>query len=107
MDNELNEIMKDFEQLQERLRKYLENQGIPQLDPSPYDPWNPLPLPNSQPQTVENNKCSKCGIELHQTMGYVCGHPDCPTGLGTPWCGLHGEDHRTTITNSTEGKPIC
>lgn len=105
MSNELEEIMKDFEQLQERLRKYLEKQGVPQPDPSPYDPWSPLPLPI---EPVENNKCPKCGIELHQVMGYVCGQPDCPTGLGTPWCGSTGNPgNGTALTNNSEGKPRC
>lgn len=32
------------------------------------------------------SNCSKCGIELLRIMGYVCAHPDCPCGLGTPQC---------------------
>jgi hypothetical protein len=104
MDNELNEIMKDFEQLQERLKKYLEKQGTEPYTPSPYDPWNPISPTPIEP--VKNNSCPKCGIELHKVMGYVCGQPDCPTGLGTPWCTGNPNASGTVITNS-EGKPRC
>lgn len=100
MDNELNEIMKDFEQLQERLKKYLEKQGVHPYD----DPWKPISPTPIEP--VRNNSCPKCGIELHKVMGYVCGQPDCPTGLGTPWCTGNPNASGTVITNS-EGKPRC
>ena len=26
--------------------------------------------------------CGECGITLFQVMSYVCGRPNCPTGLG-------------------------
>jgi len=46
-------------------------------DPQPYpQPW-PAPFtPNIWPG-VRN--CSKCGINLHGVMGYVCNDAHCPT----------------------------
>ena len=26
--------------------------------------------------------CTRCGVALGRTSGYVCPHSDCPTGLG-------------------------
>jgi len=28
--------------------------------------------------------CKACGIDLQRTLGLVCTHPDCPTGLSGP-----------------------
>lgn len=45
------------------------------------------PAPPDQPfmPTVEATKCDTCGMvfPLNQAMGWVCGHPNCPT---TPRC---------------------
>lgn len=32
------------------------------------------------------NQCSKCGLQLHDVMMYVCHQVGCPTGLGGPTC---------------------
>lgn len=54
---------------------------IPPLKPTeplvPSDPINPNPVVAI---------CGECGLELHQTMGYVCTNPRCPTGLGPVIC---------------------
>jgi len=30
----------------------------------------------------KDNRCTKCGLKLDRVTGYVCGHVDCPCGLG-------------------------
>lgn len=45
---------------------------------------SPMPsYPTTPPEWT--NKCSKCGLELNQVMGYVCNNYPCPTGLGGAW----------------------
>jgi len=38
------------------------------------------------PSTGLAGNCSKCGLNLSNTMGYVCGSPDCPCGFGGAQC---------------------
>lgn len=53
---------------------------MPTRDPNTFTwPINPV-----TPWTI--NQCSKCGIELHKVMGYVCSHMGCPTGMGPTVC---------------------
>ena len=42
-----------------------------------YPTW-PAPYP-----TINNSRCSKCGLILSNTMGYVCGDLYCPTFVKT------------------------
>lgn len=49
------------------------------------------PLPEDYPIVPQEANpivaiCGECGLELRQVMGYVCGHPRCPTGLGGVQC---------------------
>lgn len=47
--------------------------------------WRDVPEVHEPPkytQPTVNNKCPTCGIEFTGSMGYVCPHPVCPTGLG-------------------------
>ena len=39
-----------------------------------------------QPPIDIPSKCSRCGIQLSGTMGYVCNDPMCPCGFGSPQC---------------------
>ena len=49
----------------------------PFVPPVPYIPPNPW---------AEKARCSKCGIDLNQSLGYCCQNMECPTGLGPVWC---------------------
>ncbi len=99
MDEEIRGIQEDLRKLQERIERYLDFQQIdnPIIDPLiPSTPIDPNPVVA---------KCSECGLEMAQVMGYVCSHPKCPTGIGGTYCGTGqpGHNARTTI----EGKTIC
>jgi hypothetical protein len=41
--------------------------------------WNPP----TQGVPPISSKCPKCSMDLSGPMGYVCSHPQCPTGLGS------------------------
>lgn len=43
--------------------------------------WADVPEVQSPPLAF-SNKCSKCGLVLEGSMGYVCIQNDCPAGLG-------------------------
>jgi hypothetical protein len=45
----------------------------------------PNDIPPNEPQKPFGiiGTCPKCGIELHQVMGYWCPKAECPTGLGS------------------------
>lgn len=49
----------------------------------PNDPFpiKPIPSPTSVPERIIG-KCSKCGLELCEFMGYYCNNFPCPAGLG-------------------------
>jgi len=67
-------------EIEERLKKLeQERQQIPMPLPVPFP--DPPQYPPQKPQ------CSKCGLQLHDVMGYVCPRTDCPTGLGPTLCG--------------------
>lgn len=98
---EINSILEDLDNLRKRMENWLEdqkdqqNQVVPPfIDPIPYTPIVPNPV---------ISKCSQCGLELSQTMGYVCSQPNCPTGLGGPTCN-NGTEQTSAITI---GKPLC
>lgn len=43
----------------------------------------PITIPSTQ---VKYGGCPQCGVQLDGCMGYVCGNPSCPTGLGGAQC---------------------
>lgn len=53
----------------DRLEKVINKDPVPQ-----YPPTKPYP----DPQWSSATKCSKCGIEWKDVMGYVCHRIDCP-----------------------------
>ena len=59
----------------DRLIELLEKQHAPKRTPIP-------DLPDFPPMPEMRSHCKKCGMELGPVMGYVCPHPDCPTGMG-------------------------
>ena len=97
---EIDKILEDLDDLHKRMVKWLEeqkdqqNQVAPLIDPIPFTPIVPHPVVS---------KCSECGLELNQTMGYVCSRFDCPTGLG-PTCNSTGQEGHSALTT---GKPLC
>ena len=88
MDEELQGILDDLKNLQDRITKYLEQQ------PQPYK-YTPTPIIPSVPNTV--SRCGECGLELSGVMCYYCPRSNCPAGLGGPSC----------VNASTEGRPLC
>lgn len=45
--------------------------------------WRDVPEVHEHTQySSSSNKCPQCGLEFKGPMGYVCSHPQCPTGLG-------------------------
>ena len=65
-------------------------------DSYPYPDWPLIPQPYTPWQPQAKSQCSECGLVLEGIMGYVCGHPKCPTGLGGPMC-----YHSSTIESRT------
>lgn len=51
-------------------------------------PVEPMPLPDPPvfPSNENVGQCSKCGLQLHKVMMYVCPHAQCPVGLGGILC---------------------
>jgi hypothetical protein len=72
--------VKELERLLGVTPKPVEHFPAPNLT----DMWPPTPSPNKTffPQVKPQPACGKCGMLLTDVMGYVCGAPDCPTGLG-------------------------
>ena len=63
--------------------------------PVEYPNWG---QPNDWQPTWPNvlgSRCSKCGLKLEGVMGYVCSTPGCPTGLGSPYCGVDSRGYGT------------
>lgn len=57
-----------------------DNDNLPVIPPRT-QPIDPCPFNRNVA------KCGQCGLILQQVMGYVCNHPNCPTGLsGTTIC---------------------
>lgn len=54
--------MKDWRELYDKMMRM----------PIPAEPLYPLPT-----------NCVVCGLKFDGPMGYVCGHPQCPTGVST------------------------
>lgn len=56
--------------------------------PEPAAPAYPDPPPQWLPPSpaTPTTECSRCGLQFTGTLGYVCPHPDCPSGLGGPLC---------------------
>ena len=52
----------------------------------PSAPYSPMPVQPMNPTFKPVDKCSKCGLELKGSMGYVCNNYPCPVGLGGAWC---------------------
>lgn len=86
--------IKELEEELQDLRRQLQQQrmmpnnpiypNVPITPNTPIYPTNP-PIP-TPPWMVEKKRCSKCGIELHQVMGYCCPRLDCPCGMGPVVC---------------------
>ncbi len=53
---------------------------IPRLPEWHYPPTDPNPVVSV---------CGECGLCIRRVMGYVCGNPRCPTGLGPILCSSH------------------
>ena len=77
-------MMSSNEELEEMIRHlqtrlvYLEGR-VAQLEAG-HRPYNPQPIwPTTPPGYYSKPKCSKCGMELSNVMGYVCAAIDCPT----------------------------
>lgn len=69
--------------------------------PTPAIPWT---SPNVWPSgpvipNIGEQRCAQCGIALSPVMGYACGRPNCPTGLGGFSCGV------TSVTVSNRPNP--
>ena len=44
------------------------------------DVWKPMPVPvKPWPIDVWKHRCSVCGLDLGNNMGYCCGRSDCPS----------------------------
>lgn len=56
----------------------------PNLGPFPTMPAHEDPL--SRLKQFSWDKCPKCGINLSGAMSYTCIQPNCPTGMGSPYC---------------------
>ncbi len=57
---------------------------------TPSAPHSAMPSIPLNPSPFNPSNCSKCGLKLEQTMGYVCTNYPCPTGLGGAWCSSNG-----------------
>ena len=72
----LEEYLKDLEN--EQASREIADRLTEWLKKNEFDVW---PKPQ---QPVKS--CSKCGLKLEGVMGYCCPVPQCPTGLGSPYC---------------------
>ncbi len=61
----------------------------------PSAPYSAMPVQPMNPTWTTANKCSKCGLEIKGTMGYVCTNYPCPVGLGGAWCSNNIESSPT------------
>lgn len=71
IEDKLDALEKKVASLEERVR------NAEKFVPGGY--WN-------VPQWAVPTACSKCGLKIEGTMGYVCNRNDCPTGLGPAIC---------------------
>lgn len=87
MESEFKRLEVKFDELLRRIKRIEER-----LDAMSHPP-QPMPVPETNPFTPytppispwDMRTCTKCGLKLEGTMGYVCTQPRCPTGLGGAW----------------------
>jgi hypothetical protein len=77
----------DAYQLHNKASRMNEKEYTPPIVPTPPLPMDPFFMDQFA-------KCPKCGLVLTGALGYYCGTPNCPTGLGSPFC----EDSSKTTT---------
>ena len=90
--DDIDELRKENQYLRERIEEMVYT-FVPRTEQEPKQPSMPEPLhpytipnqPHYEPVTIGSN-CAACGIKLEGVMSYTCARPQCPTGLGSPWC---------------------
>lgn len=76
---EIEKLTKIIEQLEKRVTN-LEGEVNKLRSPWTMPHYPPTTIP---PLTLAVSKCHKCGIDVANTMGYVCSNKDCPCGFGS------------------------
>lgn len=78
MQGEMDNLHQKVAFLEQKLKELQENRSIPR---------NPWELP-TVPVFEYKKECSECGIKFGDgAISYSCPHKNCPSGLGSPWCG--------------------
>jgi hypothetical protein len=80
------ELKEEVRELKELLLEFIELRKEQKININPVQPlpWPMLPLeqpnfiPPDSPIMVNDIGCSRCGMKISGTMGYVCSHPECP-----------------------------
>lgn len=87
-DNDvLKAILSEIRAMRKLLEKHVEGPEVPGIPAYPTPPEVPQPyLPGIPVPDFSPRRCTRCGIELSQVMGYACQDPRCPTGLGPITC---------------------
>lgn len=78
----LEEYIRDLEQELSRES----NDNIKRITDDLWKRTGPIPHIPPAPSPWSIKQCSKCGLKLEGSMGYCCPVPECPTGLGSPYC---------------------
>lgn len=74
LQGEIDNLNQKVAFLEAKLKELESNKDIPK------GPWDVV-----GPGLVRKTSCTKCGLTLKGTMGYVCTDKDCPT-FYVPWC---------------------
>jgi hypothetical protein len=82
--SKLSDRLDRIEELLEELVALTKKDVLTYPAPNPESPYQPFPT--YTPPVLNPVRCTKCGIELHTSMGYVCNDIECPTGLGPVRC---------------------